>query len=313
MNMQSNGRDGMLVWWDSAEVGRSLFTQAMIDAGLPGHAPGDVNKRHALKQVLADTAAQFEQKVIGQRIKLEPLAPDVIGFEAVRVVKGVESNDYPKLWSMVLSQSLAGVPTVRCVTNDPTRGFLQSDQWIDDHGVAWHGAEAAEKFATQRFLSETGLLPGNEAGQLLKGAVMDGMCGLSLSRHSKAYFIPAQHAPQFETLATRINSATEPTGLRLSWFRYAMEEMGAEQIIGAIRTEIAELTAMCDDEIDNCRAEDRKMRSDAIARRKELLASAHSKLAVYERLLGVSLDELRSCIEKTQGTLAMHALLALSA
>ena len=118
MNRTSDGRDGMLVWWDAAEVNRSLFVNAMQDSGLGEHLPEAVNKRAALKNVLADAVAQFGLIVPGQRVKYEPLSEDVLGFEAIRVVKGAEANEYPSLFSAALSTTLDGQPKVRLRTKD---------------------------------------------------------------------------------------------------------------------------------------------------------------------------------------------------
>lgn len=313
MNRVSDGRDGMLVWWDAAEVDRSLFCNAMYDSGLGAHTPEAVNKRAALKNVLADTVSQFGLTVHGQRVKYEPLAEPVLGFEAVRVVKGVEANEYPSLFSAALSTTLQGESRVRLVRNHPLHGFLDATQWLSPDGRLMRGAEAAEEFASLAYQRETELIPGAEAGRFLKEAILGGLSALSLSRHSKAYFVPAVKAPAFETLAIKINSQTPSHGLRLSWFRYEMEPVGFEQMIAALRTEICELTAAVNEELGQCKAEDRRMRSDAVGRRVTSLDDAHDKLAVYERLLGVSLDELRSAIEQTQGMLAMQAMLAVSA
>lgn len=313
MNRTSDGRDGMLVWWDAAEVSRPLFVNAMQDSGLGEHLPEAVNKRAALKNVLADAVHQFGLIVPGQRVKYEPLSEETLGFEAVRVVKGAEANEYPSLFSAALSTTLDGQPKVRLIRNHPLHGFLDCTQWTTPDQRLLRGAEAAEEFLTIKYRAETEVIPGAEAGRCIKDALLRGLSALSLSRHSKGYFVPAQTAPRFETLALKINSSTESNGLRLSWFRYEMEDMGFEQMVAALRLEIEELTNAVGEELGQCRAEDRKMRSDAVGRRVVSLDEAHAKLAMYEKLLGVSLDELRGAVEQTQGLLAMQSLLSMSA
>ena len=313
MNRISDGRDGMIVWWDAAEVDRSLFCGAMQDSGLGDYTPEAVNKRAALKNVLADAVGQFGLIVPGQRVKYEPLSDDVLGYEAIRVVKGAEANEYPSLFSACLSADLTGTPKVRLIRNHTLHGFLDCSQWTTPDQRMLRGADAAEEFCSLAYERETGLIPGAEAGRHVKDALLRGLSALSLSRHSKGYFVPACNGPRWETLALKINSSTAFTGLRLSWFRYEIEPMGFEQMIQALRMEIDEITNAVGEELGQCRAEDRRMRSDAVGRRVVSLDEAHAKLAMYEKLLGVSLDELRDAVEQTQGMLAMQSLLAISA
>lgn len=306
----SDGRDGLLVFWDSAEVPIYKLAEALRSAGLDSLVPSRPQPHMALRSALMDAAVEFQLKVHGAPIEYKPTNtadPELTcGFEAIRVVRSLSENSYPRLFTAETTPS----GSVQIVRNDPTHGFNSSHQW---QGAVARlvGEAAAEEFLSERYAHYMVQYPGSSVGALIRRAITRHLNGVALSRSGKAFYLPAASVGQYESLALHFRDETD--GLRFGWFRWEKEEMGFEQILAALRYEITEVVGVVQQDLQNCTADGRKMRADARENRMTDLNDAHSKLLAYEQALGVSLVELKEGIEHTQGLLAMNALLAASA
>lgn len=308
----SDGRDGLLVFWDAAEVPISRLADALHAANLGFMAPEKPKPHMALRSALMDAAEEFGLRRHGSPIEYKPVStsdPELTcGFEAIRVVKDQFENQYPRLFTAETRPD----GTVWLSRNSPTHGFMSSAHaWRDSRGVVYTGSSAAERFLTEKYAHYMDRLPGSSVGALLRRAVTRHLNGVALSKAGKCFYLPAAAVGQYEALALHFRDDTD--GLKFGWFRWEREEMGYEQILTALREELTEVVSVVQSDLQACTAEGRKLRSDARENRMVDLNDAHAKLLAYERALGVSLDELKSGIEHTQGLLAMNALLAVSA
>jgi hypothetical protein len=258
-----------------------------------------------------DAAVEFGLRRHGSPIEYKPVStadPLTCGFEAIQVWKGLNENQYPRLFTAETRPD----GTVWLSRNSPTHGFVSSaPAWRDSQGVVYTGSSAAERFLTEKYAHYMDRLPGSSVGALLRRAVTRHLKGVALSKAGKCFYLPAAAVGQYEALALHFRDDTD--GLRFGWFRWEREAMGFEQILTALREELTEVVSVVQSDLQACSAEGRKLRSDARENRMVDLNDAHAKLLAYERALGVSLDELKSGIEHTQGLLAMNALLAVSA
>lgn len=302
MIRSSSGRDGVIVFFDVAETDRMKFATAMRAANLEECVPEAPHRGTALRSALMDTVAEFGMRRHGDAVEYKPLARGEAAFEAIRIVRGAEENTYPKLFTAAVGRD----GQIHLLRNDSLHGFQTSIAWASPVGMT-HGVEAAVAFMNARFRHYLNRLPGSTAGSLVRKAILRHLNGVALSRSGKAYFLPAASVGQYESLA--LSYAVDGDGLRFGWFRYEVEDHGFEQIISALRAEIAEVVSVVTQDLRECNDENRRMRRDSRDLRMTDLQAARDKLATYERALGVSLDELRSAIEQTQGLLAINGLL----
>jgi len=302
MIRSSSGRDGVIVFFDVAETDRLKFAAAMRAANLEDCVPEAPHRGVALRSALMDTLAEFGMRRHGDAVEYKALARGEAAFEAIRIVRGEDENAYPKLFTAAVGRD----GQIHLLRNDSVHGFQASIAWVSPVGTIC-GAEAAVAFMNSRYRHYLDRLPGSTAGSLVRKAILRHLKGIALSRSGKAYFLPAASVGQYESLA--LSYAVEGDGLRFGWFRYEIEGHGFEQIIGALRAEIAEVVSVVSQDLRECNEENRRMRRDSRDLRMTDLTAAREKLGAYERALGVSLDELRSAIEHTQGLLAMNALL----
>lgn len=302
MMRTGSGRDGLIVFFDVADVDRDKFAEAMKLANLEGCMPEEPHLGMALRSALMDAVTEFGMRKIGDPVEYKPLARALTGYEAIRVVRGADENAYPKLFTAAVDES----GKVKLVRNDPFHGFQNSIVWPSPTGMQY-GVQAAENYINHRYRHHLTRLPGSTVGSLVRKAILSHLNGVALSRSGKAYYLPAASVGQYESLA--LSFSDETGGLRFGWFKYEVEPMGFEQIVTALRNEITETVSVVQQDLQECNDENRRMRRDSRELRMADLSSAHTKLEAYERALGVSLDELKSAIEHTQGLLAMNALL----
>lgn len=309
MKRSGNGRDGIVAFWDAGETDRRTFHDAMVKVGLDQFTPEEPHKGMALRAAILDCLPIFGLRVRGEPVEPKPLGQGTIGFEAIRVVRGAEANNYPHLFTCAATHP----DYIRITHNDALHGFSPSMMWQSDSGLL-HGIKAGEAFLTHAYRRNLTKLPGSTGGALVKQAVIKGMGGVALSRSGKAYFIPSEGVAMYEQLAFALHSDDEE-GMAFGWYRHEVDESSAsfDQLCEAVKREAEEVLAIATGDLQQCKAEDRKMRCDARENRMRDLNEAVEKLARYESLLGVTFTTLREAIDQTQGALAMQALAAVSA
>ena len=286
--MNAMKTDGLLVFWDAAECDRIPFAAAM-------HAPEEPDRSMALRAAIRDAVEEFDLKMHGQPVEPKGLEKGVVGFDAIRIVRGTVENEYPRLFTVVAHEN----NWTELTFNDPNKGFARRAE--------------AEEFMHSQFVHYLTRLPGSTAGSLVRSAVMRGLKGVALSRGGKCFYLPSTSVARYESLSGLVNMSNPADGLRLKSFRYPMEPMGMEEIVSALRESVMEVTARIQEELQACQGEGRRMRSDARDNRNEELQDEHDKLMHYHNLLGVSVDDVVALIEHTQGLIAMNALLEVAA
>jgi len=310
MIRKSNGRDGLIVFWDAAETDRVMFSSALESAGLGTYMPEAVDKGMAIKSVARDAVAHFGMRVHGSPAEAKGLLSESIGCDVIRVVKGADKNSYPHMFTVAVTHPDA----VRVLHNDPTHGFSPSMQWLCPSTGLKHGVQAAEAYMTAQYRAQLRRLPGVTAGAISRKAVVHGMDGVPLSRTGKAYFLPGKYIGAYETLALAVNQH-DSGGMQYGWFAHEIEPSSHsfDQLCEAVRAEAQQIVSVADEDLANCSAAGRKIRSDARDNRIADINAGLEKMESYERMLGVTFDDIREAMERVRGALAMQSLIAASA
>lgn len=293
--MMMTKQEGLLVFWDAAETDRMPFSAAMHVAGLAQYAPEEPDRSMALRSAIRDAVENFNLRIHGQPVEPKGLEKGVVGFDAIRIVRGAAENEYPRLFTVHADEN----NDVTITNNHYANGFTNRYD--------------AEQFIHERFVAQLTRLPGSTAGSLIRNAIVRGLKGVALSRGGKCFYLPSTSVVAYESLAALINHANPVDGLRMKSFRYPMEPLGLDEIVSALQSSVVEMTTRMQQELQACNDEGRRMRSDARDNRNAELKDEHDKLLHYQSLLGVSLDEVLGLIEHTQGLIAMNALLEVSA
>jgi hypothetical protein len=269
--------NGAIVFWNAGPTQRELLEHRLTELGLERFAPRLRTDSAALKAAMQDYCVSQLQNGKGspdRRIEGHKSQKDH-GFEAVEIQRGEDENSYYSAFSARVSED----GEIRV-----TKGF--ADKYV-----------LQELYRKAKFVV-TGPGVGKSLVDLLAY-----LGGTALRPSGGIYWIPESGVNLWERVATAVEGCSD-SGSKNSVYlvRTLMDQGTVKAVRDAIIAEIeATATAIAEELREG-------LGDEAIEHRKELAGELHTRITMYESILGEGLARLHTVVGTVEQSMTLAAL-----
>lgn len=300
MIKKSISTEGVLLWWDSAEVQRDALLGALKGAGFVDLMPL-FDPVACIKRVCNEVVEACDMKVRGCPIDYRPLRKDVIGAQAVREIKGEKQNQYDFLFSMVAQGQNLDELTVSFAKIDPAAApEVQADM------------QKLETLARTWWLTYRDWIPAKDLTDAMRRLVFR-LKGTMPKKSGGLYFIPDEHVGTFEQVAKAIESSETEASFTTGIVDLSSNPRMFKRVMEGLEAEIMDETGKMQSEIEALATNSKRMRRNGIERRLQDICDWTDKVEYYEKLMGIAMPKLRDAIGEAKYAIGVHGLEALGA
>lgn len=301
MNRKTISPEGALIWWDAEEVPRDgLLSALKVGADRSGLLPL-FDPIACLKKICDDIVDTVGLKVRGQPIDYPQLRKDVIGVEAVRTLKGDKQNAYQFIFSMVARGTNLDDLTVAFAKIDPDAGKPIAAKMRE-----------LEQYARQCWIEYSKVITAKQLTATMRSLVFQ-LHGTMVKESGGLYFIPEEHAEEFEKVATAVETSGSAARFTIGITDLSVNKRMFQRVMEGLESEILLATQQMQDEVAALADGKKKMRRNGIERRLQDICDWTEKVEYYEKLMGVAMPKLRHAIGQSKYAIGVHGLEALGA
>lgn len=295
---KSISSNGAVVFWSARSIHRDVATAAFDAEGM-GHLIPKVDHYAALKKAAVAIVDACGVRA-GGKVDYYSLASDrnKVGVEVRRVVKGVDANDMPFLFSL-------GV--VRDSESDPWRVAVRKVDSGLCPEIAAHKAEV-EDAATAVWTDACTYLTANDLTNAVTSLVRK-LRGFLLRDGGVVWYVPKDTLDPF----TRIATALAPHGPSMvsATFRPDVDDALTQHVCSELVTRSEEEFQSLIDEAADLRRRGAKARSNGQKSRLERLIEAEATLTHNKALLGSTFARLAKMAQAAKEAIGAEALTAM--
>lgn len=292
ITVDGSGQDGLMTFWEPSEVAIEDLVRSLKAIGKEGLLPKSSVAKSALKYSLQVFISKAGLKVRGNTPEVFPLAPEVIGFEARRMNRGVETNDPEFVLSVVVDNN----GTVTIPKYDA--GILpQLDSKRDK-------AEAAIQSV---FAKRSAIFPTEMASACI-ARVIQSLGGILVRKTGGIYFVPQRSIEEFEGFVHELDSSVgSKPEIVTCRFPIKPGHKSAKSVLKAVKQQASDRLAAVEAELQSLGS--KKQRNDGKESRLNEVDAVKAMLDEYQQILGVSLKELTEMADKVASAVSVHSAL----
>lgn len=292
--------EGVLLWWDSAEVQRQPLLDSLKGAGFSELMPM-FDPVACIKRVCNEVVEAVGMKVRGEPIDYRQLRKDVWGAQAVREIKGTEKNEYDFLFSMIAQGNDLETLTVSFAKIDAANAPEVASRVSD-----------LETLARNWWIEFKDWIPAKDLTDAMRRLVFR-LKGTMLKESGGLYFIPEENIAKFEQVCSGIEQSDTEARFTTGLTDLSANPRMFKRVIEGLEAEIMDQTQKMQAEIDHLSTNSKKMRRNGIERRLKDICDWTEKVEYYEKLMGVAMPKLRDAIGEAKYSIGVHGLEALGA
>jgi len=262
--------DGSVIYWSLAPY---FDRQRLLTAWRPMELEGDVPEQRPAVACLRDA---LQDVFAGAKVLIRPLAAKN-GFSVVNENRGEDGNTY----STVLTAKTYGDNAAPIFSGNLAK--------IDEVNAAYH----------QHFGRITS---GQMGGVLVR--VLQKLGATRLRPTGGVYWLPGSRLGEWEAAMEGVEYAADGGKATCYVIRHQLDAASVRAVRDGLVTEVNTEVARLTEEIQSGDLGERAIKS-----RKQEAAQLRNKVAEYERILGVGLEQLRKALDEVEQTNAVAALL----
>lgn len=283
--------DSVIAVWSSTRVPRPAVVDAYTKIGKPELVPPH-DKFDALTEACRTVCKVASLHVDGTSLKFEALAGGRCNLEVIRKVKGVDSNEWPFLFSAGVKQRADGTFYVDVLKSSEDAGAIHEDKHVACAALtdAFHDAldTVSAKDLTESLV------------RLVKGCH-----GIPLKSSGGGYFFPSDDAGDYVSLQSDLQK--HGPNLVLIYQDLSANPNLVRHMSDSLVEEVTEGLERLKDEHSTLVSRGGKTRSNGQKRRFDQLAEFLAKIKAYRQMLSLPYKELKAAIEETRRELGLEA------
>jgi hypothetical protein len=291
IQVDGTGQDGQITFWEPSECGIADLEKALQAIGKTGLMPKASVAKSALKYSLQAFIDRSGLKIRGNSPELCPLAPEVVGYEARRPNRGVESNDPEFLFSAVADNGVVTIPK----HNSSAIPQLDTKK------------SQAEAVMSSIFASRSTVFP-TEMVSACIGRVIESLGGILVRKTGGNYFIPQKGIEDFEKFASALDEAN---GSRpeIVTYRFPLKagDRSFRSVLKAVKEQASSRLAEIEGELQSLGT--KKQRSNGKESRLNEVEDVKDLISQYQEILGVSLKEMTDMADQVAAAVSIHSAL----
>ena len=297
ISVSGGGKDGTLVMWEPGKILLSDLSTACHVAGVPSMCPKAPSKRDVFRKVFGSVVAKLlKRPPKGKRLRIVPLHPSVIGFEAKLMEPGLNSTEFEHYLSAQLDFYDRPV-IVDAANSHPT--------------IHQHKLPALEQVLGVAYDDLMRYLPATRLSDIIAGHLTS-LRAVPLKTGGGAYFLPENSAVAFAQFADGINVLNGKC--KILTFRF--ELLPTDESYEAVFTSVTDLAkrrlAEVEEGLQSSALAGQKINAKGSKSRLAVVTEVKAFLAEYEKILGVTLSDIREAALRVEDAVNAQAALACS-
>jgi len=281
------------VFWEPSECRINDICTALEAVSMEGLVPKTSVAKASLKAAFHKLLSRSPLAVRGNTPVIEPLASDVIGFEARKPNRGAEANAP----DFCLSVRLKPDGTVEIPKFDAV-----NCPWLV-------GRQAqVEQVVTSQFQSEAQFYPTFMVSKLL-GRVIASMGGILVRETGGNYFMPPDSLSQFEEFCNHLDQATPAPQVVLYKFDIKPTERSFKHVLQSVKREAEERLKEVEAGLEALVQDDKKQKPHGKKSRMKEVFAVQDLLERYEGILGVDLADMKAMADQVRGAVDAHSVM----
>jgi hypothetical protein len=292
--VDGSGEDGAFIWWEPGSVLIDDLREAYEKVNRVHLLPKTSNAASAIKDAFSAFIDACNIKVRGRPIKIEPLADNVLGCEAVQVERGEEENFREFVMSVAVDKGI-----VRILKHNP-----QFVPQVDNH-------KAQIEAAIQKvYDSKLNWWPTTQVSSAV-ARLIDSLGGILVRQTGGNYFLPEAGLKDFIEVCDRIEKSQTDLLFTVTKFPLKPNERSFRCVCDAVKRIAAERLAVVEESLKDLGT--KKQRANGVASRTAECMEVKDMLDRYGSLLGVTFQDLKDAAQKVEDAVCAHAAMDFTA